>query len=88
MVVTTIKRQILRLNAMFRKAIKEELKRQGQSKYWLAQQLELTTANTIYRYLRGDLNLSGHRIAEMLQVLKIELNPTAKVSKPAKKKKR
>jgi len=80
--------RIQQLIAVFREAILAELKRQGRSRYWLANKVEQSSANTVYQYLRGEVNLGSHRLAEILEILQIKLNPTAKVSKPAKKKKR
>jgi len=72
---------------MLREVIIAELKRQNLSRYWLARRVELSSPNTIYQYLRGEIDLRGYRISELLDILGLEIKPTVKAStSPSRKK--
>jgi len=54
-------------------AVKIELKKQKKSVYWLANSVEMTTANTIYRWLRGEQDISSTKVGEVLDLLGLEI---------------
>lgn len=61
----------------FRKLIVQALKKQDKSKYWLAH-LGLDgqpAPNTIYRYLRGELDITGEPLAVLLAAVGISVVP-------------
>ena len=53
-----------------RKIIQDEMKRQGRSGYWLAENPGCgASKNVVYTYLRGDSDGTGQTIAAMLEAL-------------------
>lgn len=60
----------------FRKIILDELKRQGRSKYWLAENPGCGIAkNVIYTVLRGDTDGSANTLSAMLDALGLKIVP-------------
>lgn len=53
----------------FRDIIRRHLEHCDVTVYWLGQQDDTPTANTIYRYLRGEIDLRGENLAAILNVL-------------------
>ncbi len=71
--------------AMIRKAILDELKRRGWSRYRLVQSLQgKMSPSAVYHYLGGHKDLSSRRVSMILDVLGITLTPPKK-RKRAKK---
>lgn len=63
----------------FRDLIARELKRQKRSRYWLAQAIAddpcgNATADTVYRYLRGEQDTTGAVVAACLRALEITVD--------------
>jgi hypothetical protein len=61
-----------------RTAINDELERQELPIIALINEVTLSTPNTVYRYLRGEFDVSANRAAEMCTVLGLELRPKKK----------
>ena len=61
------------MNPDIRKAILDELKRQGCSQYWLAKQLPDVDRSMVYKLLSGDRGASVKTLERMLRVLKLEV---------------
>ena len=59
-------------NPDFRRIIAKAAKQQEMSLYELGGKSTLHR-NTLYRYMRGELDLSGERIAELLALLKVRV---------------
>ena len=58
------------------KLIVDELKRQGRSKYWLAESPGCgINQNTVYAYLRGDGDTTGRTLGAMLEALRLQIVP-------------
>lgn len=56
------------------KVILERLEETGQSRYWLVKQLQgKLSANMVYSYLRGDMDLTGRNLVKIFNVLGIRL---------------
>lgn len=57
----------------FRRLIKSSLQKQEKSIYWLAAEVEdkwgTPTPNTIYRYLRGEVDIASESLGKILAVL-------------------
>ena len=65
--------------AVIRKAILDELKRRGWSRYRLVQALQdKMPPSTIYQYLSGQTDLNSRRVSMILDVLGITLTPPKK----------
>ncbi len=64
----------------FRTTIQDEAKRQGLSGYRIGQ-LSGVPARTVQRFLAGDCDLVGARIAKIAGALGLELRPTRKRGK-------
>ena len=65
--------------AMIRKAILDELKRRGWSRYRLVQCLQgKLPPSTVYQYLSGYRDLHSQRVSMILDVLGIKLTPPKK----------
>jgi DNA-binding phage protein len=59
-----------------------ELERSGRSRYWMAQRVADdpragVTADTVYRYLRGEGDTTGAVIASMLRALGLRITSAA-----------
>ena len=73
------------ISAMIRKAILDELKRRGWSRYRLVQSLQGNMPpSTVYQYLSGYRDLNSRRVSMILDVLGIKL-VSPKKHKRAKK---
>ena len=67
------------ISAMIRKAILDELKRRGWSRYRLVQSLQgKMPPSTVYQYLRGYRDLNSRRVSMILDSLGIKLTPPNK----------
>ncbi len=65
--------------AVIRKAILDELKRRGWSRYRLVQSLQgKMPPSTVYQYLSGQTDLNSRRVSLILDVLGIKLTPPKK----------
>ena len=70
---------------MIRKAILNELKRRGWSRYRLVQSLQdKMPESTIYQYLSGKIDLNSRRVSMILDALGMKITPP-KRPKSAKK---
>ena len=59
---------------MIKKAIEDELKRRGWSRYRLAKKLEdKMPARTVYAYLSGERDLSSERASKILKALSLKI---------------
>ena len=62
----------------FRQIITDELQRQQKSAWWLGQETATPHLNTVYRYLRGEIDLTGDKLAKILDALQIEVKSCPK----------
>ncbi len=57
-----------------KKAIEDELKRRGWSRYRLTKELEgKMPARTVYAYLSGERDLSSERVSKILKALDLKI---------------
>lgn len=59
-----------------RESIRDALKQQGRSVYWLAKEMRtrgVCGEQHVYRYMRGEQDVTGKIIGEMLDALRVEL---------------
>ena len=66
-----------------RKVINAELKRQDRSRYWLATHDGVScSGETIYRYLRGQRDLSSKYVGQVLAVLGLVISRKLAIKRP------
>ena len=68
----------------FRKAIVDELKRQGRTRYWLAKQSDLAIG-TVYDYIAGRTSSSGETLERIFDSLGLKVVSTKPAGKPRKR---
>lgn len=56
-----------------RQQILDRLDELGRSRYWLANADHSLHPQTVYRYLRGDGDLTGARLAELMEAVGLEI---------------
>jgi transcriptional regulator with XRE-family HTH domain len=68
----------------FRKIVRQTMEDQGISVYELAKRPGMPAKNTLYRWLRGELDLTGDRLSTVLDSLGVEIR-TPKRRNPKRK---
>lgn len=64
-----------RMTINFREAIRERLEELERSVYWLANQPDTPIPQTVYRYMRGDTDMRGEKLAQLLKAVGLTLTP-------------
>jgi len=68
-----------KLKIDFRKKIRDAFERQGKTIYQVGKEMPEINRNALYRYMRGEKDMNGQKLAEVLSACGIELKLPRKI---------